>query len=98
MFPLASALSGDAVKVLASIVVPKGLMRFTTAPVLLLILKIVPPLPGSYRNPLARAAWYTGSQKRLDEPGANQSVLKVHTLTSVCPCQVYLFWCQSCVL
>jgi DNA-binding LytR/AlgR family response regulator len=32
--------------VFASIVVPKGLIRLTTAPVLLLILKIVPPFPG----------------------------------------------------
>jgi hypothetical protein len=41
--PLESAVIGDAVKVLGLTVVPKGLMRFTTAPVLLLILKMVPP-------------------------------------------------------
>src|SRR2546421_653991 len=50
-----------------------GLMR-VPVPVALTF-QSVPPAPGTYNAPLARAGWNTGSQKSLRLPGAFQSVV-----------------------
>src|SRR2546427_2939659 len=93
--PWASTVSGPHSKRLLLMLL-NGLIR-TPVPVVLFTRQTVPPAPGTYSDPLARAGWKTGSQKSNWLPAAFQSVVNCHCGTSVPPLQEYFVSPHVCV-